>query len=161
MCNFLKKKSVHCKWTLSQQYEIFWCLKNPGEGVLTLTWYMCICACLLGRFCTKFGIAIVGFSSERNEPKLTKWVYFEQIIVIRKGILMGNWAKNWYRESLIFEVWQAHPRTILVKVTPPPPPPPRKRTVFPGIKNSFSMEFGVCEYLEETCFQGGKYNILG
>ena len=33
---------------------------------------------------------------------------------------VGNWAKNWYRESQIFEVRQAHPRTIFVKVTPPP-----------------------------------------
>ena len=31
-----------------------------------------------------------------------------------------NLAKNWYRDSQIFEVRQAHPHTILVKVTPPP-----------------------------------------
>ena len=31
---------------------------------------------------------------------------------------MGNLAKNWYRESQIFEVRQAHPRTILVKEPP-------------------------------------------
>ena len=32
---------------------------------------------------------------------------------------MGNWAKNCYRESQTFEVWQAHSHTNLVKVTPP------------------------------------------
>ena len=32
---------------------------------------------------------------------------------------MGNLAKNWYRDSQIFEVRQAHPRTILVKDPPP------------------------------------------
>ena len=43
------------------------------RGVLTLTWYMVhICACLLGHFFTKFGIAIGGFSSETREPKLYK-----------------------------------------------------------------------------------------
>ena len=31
---------------------------------------------------------------------------------------MGNLTKNWYRESQIFEARQAHPRMILVKVTP-------------------------------------------
>ena len=29
-------------------------------------------------------------------------------------------AKNWYRERQIFEVRQAHPRMILVKLPPPP-----------------------------------------
>ena len=31
---------------------------------------------------------------------------------------VGNLAKNCYRESQIFELWQARPRTILVKVAP-------------------------------------------
>ena len=31
-----------------------------------------ICACLLGRFFAKFGIAIGGFSIETKEPKLHK-----------------------------------------------------------------------------------------
>ena len=54
-----------------------------------------LCACLLGHFFTKFGIAIGGFSSEN-------WVYFGQIIVkstqfgqnwvlsFENGILMGG-----------------------------------------------------------------------
>ena len=33
---------------------------------------------------------------------------------------VGNLTKYWYRESQIFKVRQAHPGTILVKVTPPP-----------------------------------------
>ena len=33
---------------------------------------------------------------------------------------VGNLAKNWYRDSQIFEVRQTHPRTILVKEPPPP-----------------------------------------
>ena len=63
-------------------------------------------------------------------------MYFEQIIVkstqfgqnwvlfLSKKVYwwVGNWAKNWYRESQIFKVRQVHPRTILVKVTPPPHP---------------------------------------
>ena len=51
---------------------------------------------------------------------------------------LGNWAKNWYRESPIFEVRQAHPRTILVRVTQSPPPPP------PVIINLYIKVFGLC-----------------
>ena len=91
-----------------------------------------ICACLLGRFFSKFGIAIGGFSSETKEPKLHKlgvfWAKYRKKYPVwsKLGVFLlkmvycwvGNYAKNWYRDSQIFEVRQAHPRTILVKVTP-------------------------------------------
>ena len=62
-------------------------------------------------------------------------MYFGQIIVkstqfdpnwvlfFRKWYTDGweIWQKKWYRDSQIFEVRQAHPRTILVKEPPPPP----------------------------------------
>ena len=41
-------------------------------GVLTLTWYTYLCACLLGCYFAKFDTAISGFSSEMKEPKLYK-----------------------------------------------------------------------------------------
>ena len=93
-----------------------------------------ICACLLGHFFTKFGIAIGGFSSETKEPKLHKlgvfWADYckKHPIWSKLGAFLskmvywwvGNLAKNWYRDSQIFEVQQAHPRTILVKEPPRP-----------------------------------------
>ena len=91
-----------------------------------------ICACLLGHFFAKFGIAIGGFSSETKEPKLHKLGVFganyckKHPIWSKLGAFLskmvywwvGNLAKNWYRDSQIFEVRQAHPRTILVKEPP-------------------------------------------
>ena len=44
-----------------------------ARGILTFT---CICACPLGCYFVKFGIAIVGFSSEMKEPKLHKLSVF-------------------------------------------------------------------------------------
>ena len=93
-----------------------------------------ICACLLGHLFAKFGIAIGGFSSETKEPKLHKlgvfWANYckKHPIWSKLGAFLpkmvywwvGNLAKNWYRDSQIFEVRQAHPRTILVKEPPPP-----------------------------------------
>ena len=93
-----------------------------------------ICACLLGHFFAKFGIAIGGFSSETKEPKLHKlgvfWANYckKHPIWSKLGAFLskmvywwvGNLSKNWYRDSQIFEVRQAHPRTILVKEPPPP-----------------------------------------
>ena len=87
-----------------------------------------------GAFFAKFGIAIGGFSSETKELKLHKlgvfWANYckKHPICAKVGAFLskmiysrvGNLAKNWDRDSKIFEVWQAHPRTILVKVTPPP-----------------------------------------
>ena len=92
-----------------------------------------ICACRLGHFFAKFGIAIGGFSTETKEPKLHKlgvfWANYckKHPIWSKLGAFLskmvywwvGNLAKNWYRDSQIFEVRQAHPRTILVKETPP------------------------------------------
>ena len=92
-----------------------------------------ICACLLGHLFAKFGIAIGGFSSETKEPKLHKlgvfWANYckKHPIWSKLGAFLpkmvywwvGNLAKNWYRDSQIFEVRQAHPRTILVKEPPP------------------------------------------
>ena len=91
-----------------------------------------ICACLLGQLFAKFGIAIGGFSSEKKEPKLHKlgvfWANYckKHPIWSKLGAFLlkmvywwvGNLAKNWYRDSQIFEVRQAHPRTILVKEPP-------------------------------------------
>ena len=88
-----------------------------------------ICACLLGCFFVKFGIAIGGFHQRRlKEPKLHKlgvfWVNYckkKHPIWAKLGAFLSkmvywwgtNWVKNWYRESQIFEVRQAlHPRTI-------------------------------------------------
>ena len=73
-----------------------------------------------------------GFSSETKEPKLHKlgvfWANYckKHPICSKLGAFLskmvyswvGNLAKNWNRDSQIFEVRQAHPRTILVKVTP-------------------------------------------
>ena len=55
------------------------------RGDLTLTWYMVhiLCACLLGHFFTKFGIAIGGFSSETGKPKLYKL-----------GVFWANYCKK-------------------------------------------------------------------
>ena len=74
-----------------------------------------------------------GFSSETKEPKLHKlgvfWANYckKHPIWSKLGAFLskmvywwvGNLAKNWYRDSQIFEVRQAHPRTILVKEPPP------------------------------------------
>ena len=118
-------------------------LKNqmlPRGGGFSHWHGICICACLLGHLFAKFGIAIGGFSSETKDPKLHKsgvfWAIFckKHPIWSKLGAFLskmvywwvGNLAKNWYRDSQIFEVRQAHPHTILVKEPPPPvlPPPP-------------------------------------
>ena len=92
-----------------------------------------ICVCLFGRFFAKFGLAIEGgVSSETKEPQLQKlfWAVLlwktPNLVKIgcfsfENGILMGGKLGN--RERQMFEVRQAHQRTILVKVTPNPPPP--------------------------------------
>ena len=98
----------------------------PGV-VLTLTWYTYMCL--------PFGALFrEGFSSQTKEPKLHKlgvfWANYckKHPIWSKLGAFLlkmvywwvGNLAKNWYRDSQIFEVRQAHPRTILVKEPPPP-----------------------------------------
>ena len=56
-----------------------------------------VCACLLGRFFAKFGIAIGGFHQGQRSPNYINWVYFGQIIV--RGIQIGQ---NWV---LFFRKW--------------------------------------------------------
>ena len=73
---------------------------------MTCYTYMCL---PLGCFFAKFGIVIGEFSSEMKGPEFKKLGTFLLKMVYR---WMGNWAKNWYRESQIFEVRQAHPRMI-------------------------------------------------
>ena len=104
----------------------------PGGGGFSHWHGIRICACLLGHFFMTFSIAIGGFSSETKEPKLHKlgvfWANYckKHPIWSKLGAFLskmvywwvGNLAKNWYRDSQIFEVRQAHPRTILVKEPP-------------------------------------------
>ena len=105
----------------------------PGGGGFSRWHGIRICACLLGHFFAKFGIAIRGFSSETKKPKLHKlgvfwanyckkhpiWSKFCAFLSKMVYWWVGNLAKNWYRDSQIFAVRQAHPRTILVKEPPP------------------------------------------
>ena len=71
-----------------------------------------ICACLLGCYFTKIGIAIGGFSSEMKEPKLHKlgvfWAHYgkKHPIWAKLGVFlskmvwwMANCAKSYHRES--------------------------------------------------------------
>ena len=105
------------------------CTQAPSPGWFSHWPGIRICACPLGRFFAKFGIAIGEFSSETKEPKLHKlgvfWAYYckKHPIWAKMGALLSKmvhwWVGNWYRESQIFEVWQAHPRTISVSVPPP------------------------------------------
>ena len=103
----------------------------PG-GVLTLTWYTYMCL--------PFGVLFReiwysdggGVSSGTKEPKLHKLGVFwancckKHPIWSKLGAFLskmvywwvGNLTKNWYRDSQIFEVRQAHPRTTLVKEPP-------------------------------------------
>ena len=57
----------------------------------------------------------IWYSDTKFPPKLHK-------LGVLNGIPMGGgiWQQKWYRESQIFEVRQAHSRTILVKATPSP-----------------------------------------
>ena len=105
----------------------------PRGGVLTLTWYTYMCL-PFGSLFHEIWYSDRGFSSETKEPKLHKlgvfWANYckKHPIWSKLGVFLskmvywwvGNLAKNWYRDSQIFEVRQAHPRTILVKEPPPP-----------------------------------------
>ena len=65
-----------------------------------------ICACLLGHFFTKFGIAIGGFSSETKEPKLHKLGVFWANYCKRHPI-WSKWVlffRKWYTDG--WEIWQ-------------------------------------------------------
>ena len=74
---------------------------------------------LFGCFFTKFGIVIDGFSSETKELKSKNGVFWANYFkkhpiwanlgaILSKMVYwwVGNWAKNWYRESQIFKVRQ-------------------------------------------------------
>ena len=78
----------------------------PGGGVLTLTWYTYKCACLLGHFFAKFGIAIGGFSSETKEPKLHKLGVFWANYCKKHPIWskLGAFFRKWYTDG--WEIWQ-------------------------------------------------------
>ena len=111
-----------------------WFLTSRSAGGFSHWHVIRICACLLGCFFAKFGIAIGGggVHQRQRSPNYINWVYFGQIIV--KSTQFGqncvlfilkwytDWweirQKNWYRESRILEVRHAHPHTVLVKVTP-------------------------------------------
>ena len=106
--------------------------------------------------CLPFGALIreIWYSDRGISSEITNyinWVYFGQIIVVVKapnlvktgcfscqnGILMGGkLGKKLYGESHIYEVRQAHPRTILVKE-----PPPRK-LISPGVSGRVSQSRG-------------------
>ena len=101
-------------------------------GVLTLTWYTYMCL-PFGALFREIWYSDWGVSSETKEPKLHKlgvfWANYCKKHPIWSKLLgaflskmvywwVGNLAKNWYRDGQIFEVRQAHPRTILVKEPP-------------------------------------------
>ena len=112
-----------------------YCMGHLLPGVLTLTWYTYMCL-PFGALFRRIWYSDRGFSSETREPKLHKlgvfWANYckKHPIWSKLGAFLskmiywwvGNKAKNWYRDSKIFEVWQAHPCSILVKISPPPPP---------------------------------------
>ena len=72
----------------------------------------------------------VDFLQRWKSPNYMNWVYFEQIMVKSTQfeqnwvLFFWNWytdwwiivRKIWYRESQMFEIRLAHPRTILAKV---------------------------------------------
>ena len=122
---------VFAKCIISDEF-VLWFIYSGGGGGFSHWHGIRICACLLGHFFKKFGIAIGGFSSDTKEPKLHKlgvfWANYckKHPIWSKLGAFLSkmvywwveNLAKNWYRDSQIFEVRQVHPRTILVKEPP-------------------------------------------
>ena len=66
------------------------------------------CACLLGCYFAKFGIAIGGFSSEMKEPKLH-----------RLGVFLANYGENTRFEqnwALFFRKWYIDGWVIVQKI---------------------------------------------
>ena len=107
--------------------------KNRPGGGLTLTWYtyMCLPFGVLFReiWYSDRGVFIRDEGAQIQKLGVFWANYCKKHPILPKvGAFLwkmvywwvGNWAKNWYRESQIFEVWQAHPRTILARVTPLP-----------------------------------------
>ena len=107
--------------------------KYPGGGgVLTLTWYTYMClpfgALFREIWYSDRGVFISDEGAKITQIRCSLANSYEKHPVCSKlGAFLSkmvywwvwNRAKNWYRESQIFEVRQAQPRTILVKVTPP------------------------------------------
>ena len=95
-----------CTWDLLPQMDKNQCLLNPGGFS---HWHgIRICACLLGHFFAKFGIAIGGggFHQRRRSPNYINWVYFGQIIV-KSTQFDPNWVlffRKWYTDG--WEIWQ-------------------------------------------------------
>ena len=111
-----------------------WQVSNSrGGGVLTLTSYTYMCL-PFGAIFREIWYSDRGVSSETKEPKLHKlgvfwancckkhpiWSKLGDFLSKMVYWWVGNLAKYWYRDSQIFKVRQAHPRTILVKGPPPP-----------------------------------------
>ena len=100
------------------------------RGVLTLTWYTYMCL-PFGVLFREIWYSDRWVSSEMKEPKNKNYILSKLLqktpnlgkimcFSIKKVYRwVSNWAQNWYRESQIFKVRQAHPRTILAKVPPP------------------------------------------
>ena len=111
-----------------QKCVLIWSGCSPLEGgVLTLTWYTLMCLSFSALF-LEIWYSDLEFSSETKEPKLHNLGVFggnyckKHPNYSKLGAFLSKmvyqWVGNWYRESQIFEVPQAHPRTILVIITP-------------------------------------------
>ena len=115
---------------------------KPGGGFSH--WHgIRICACLLGHFFAKFGIAMGWFHQRRRSPNYINWVYFGQIIV-KSTQFDPNWVlffRKWYTDG--WEIWQKigieivrfsrSGRHIHVRFWWKNPPPP------PGAKQCFDQ----------------------
>ena len=104
-------------------------IQHPEREVLTLTWYTCMCLPFEVLF-RKIWYSERWVFIRDEGAQIQNWVYFEQIIVkstqfgqmwmLFYGLLMSELlGEKLVSENQIFEVRQAHPRTILAKVTSP------------------------------------------
>ena len=100
----LQEKQLSILFPMLMTSVLFWTLTCPGGFS---HWHgIRICACLLGHFFTKFGIAIGGFHQRRRSPNYINWVYFGQIIV-KSTQFDPNWVlffRKWYTDG--WEIWQ-------------------------------------------------------
>ena len=81
---------------------------------------------------------------------------------LENGILMGGrLGKNWYTESQIFEVRQAQPRTILVKVSPPGHCYPEWHNFPVYIPHQGSQKGGICPSHHFASHMEGNYCTSG
>ena len=98
---------------------------KPGGSHINMVYVLC--ACLLGRFFAKFGIAIRGFSSETKDSNLHKLCVFGAISC-KKHPNLSNWVlffRKWYTDGR--EIGQTIGiatlyQTIGIEKAPPPPP---------------------------------------